>query len=178
MDNISNATFVDHAAIQSVVDGVDEVARQQESKWGVGRLELLVSNELRTKFRRQLQRFNDAIASNDLEKVQTTGEATKRGWLILDQAAAAAGAVPLSPEYWEFQLSDGSVVAFCRNGYDAHAVVREGRRLQVWSADEIIRLIESNYEIVLTKQMFPGAEVVSARPKKPATFNHTADEEC
>lgn len=156
----------DYDAIQSVIDGVDEVARQQEARWGVGRLELLVSNDLREKFRRQLKRFNDAITEHEVAQVRKSGEGMKRAWQALDQAATEAGAAPLSPEFWEVQLSDGRVIAFCRDRVDAFAVFRAGRYIDVWSTQEVMQLIEKFPEIALAKTTFPGATVVSARSKR------------
>src|SRR5678816_873764 len=153
-------------AIGSVVDGLDEVARQQEAKWGVGRLELLVDDELRTKFRRQLRRFNEAITDNDVERVRQSGAAMRRGWEALDQAATKAGAKPIDPEIWEINLADGRVVALCKTIPEAFAVSRSGRYIDVWTVEEIARLIEKFPEIALAKETFPGALVESARSKK------------
>jgi hypothetical protein len=41
--NTKQISRYEHDAIQAVIDGVDETARRGEDKWGVGRLELLVS---------------------------------------------------------------------------------------------------------------------------------------
>ena len=56
--------------IQAVIDGVDHVALEMERKWGVGRLRLLVDVDLRVAFDRQLEKFNAAIWSHDLEDVR------------------------------------------------------------------------------------------------------------
>jgi hypothetical protein len=156
----------DYDAIQSVIDGVDEVARCCENRWGVGRLELLVSNDLREKFRRQLKRFNDAITEHDVARVRITGAAMQRAWQALDQAATEAKAPLLAPEYWEAQLTDGRLVAICRANVDAHAVVIEGRAIDVWTTQELIRVIENFPEVALAKATFPGATVISAKSKR------------
>lgn len=155
-----------HDAIQAVVDGVDEAARRGEDKWGVGRLELLVSDELREKFCRQQRRFNEAIQSQDVEQVRSAGGAMRRGWEALDQAATESGAQPLSPEVWEIAMTDGRVIAFCRNRADAYHAFRAGRHADVWTLEEVRHLIEAWPEIALAKHSFAGAEVVSARVKR------------
>ena len=156
----------EYDAIQSVVDGVDEDARRQEAKWGVGRLELLVPDELREKFRRQLTRFNEAIIKQSVYDVRQSGAAMRRGWEALDRAATAAGAEPLKEDMWEILLPDGRVVAFCRDNTHAYAVFRSGRKVDVWTPEEIARLIDKFPEIALAKKTFPGATVVSARSKQ------------
>jgi len=155
-------------AISSIVDGADEAARQREAKWGVGRLELLVNDELRTKFRRQVRRFNEAITDGDVERVRQSGAAMRRGWEALDHAATKMGAKPIDPEIWEINLSDGRVVALCKTLPDAFATVRSGRYVDVWTVEEIARLIEKFPEIVLAKETFPGVLVQSVRAKQPA----------
>jgi hypothetical protein len=160
----------EHDAISSVVAGVDETARQQEAKWGVGRLELLVSNELREKFRRQLRRFNDAITEQDVHQIRQAGAAMQRGWEALDEAATEAGAEPLKENMWEILLPDGRVVAFCQDNMNAYAVFRAGRNVDVWTPEEMARLIVSFPEIALAKQTFPGTTVISARSKQISEF--------
>ena len=47
--------------IQAIVDGLDEIARGMERKWGVGRLRLLVSDLLRSKFDAQKDKLDADI---------------------------------------------------------------------------------------------------------------------
>lgn len=155
----------DYDAINSVVDGVDACARKYEDKWGVGRLELLVSDELREKFRRQMERFNDAISKHDVVKVRISGAATHRAWQALDKAAEDTGQKPLEPEVWELAMPGGRVIVFCRHIHDSYAAYRNGRDIEVWTPDEIIRLIDKYPDIVLAKQTFPGAYVQAVRAK-------------
>lgn len=154
--------------MQALIDGVDEVAKAAEAKWGVGRLRLLVSDELREKFDRQGRLLNQAIWTGDLDGVGTGAEthapAMRRGWQALDAAATAAGAQPLSPAVWEVPLSGGRVAALVRSVAEVHQVAREGRYVQVWSVDEIARLIDAFPEVVKAKEVFPGAEVLCGRP--------------
>lgn len=158
----------EHDAISSVVAGVDEAARLYETKWGVGRLELLVSDALREKFRKQLRRFNEAITASDVERVRQSGGAMRRAWEALDVAATQAGAAVCHPDVWEIGLSDGRVVALCRTRAEAFSVWYAGRYVDVWTGEEIARLIEKFPEIALAKSTFPGALVESARSKQPA----------
>lgn len=156
----------DAAAIDSVIDGVMATQRQYEDKWGVGRLELLVDDELRLKFRDQYNRFNEAVMEHNVVLVRTRGAAMNRAWVALDQAATAAGAPTLHPEVWEIELPDGRVIAFCRHLHDSFHVARSGRAIEIWTPEEIVRVITSFPEIALAKDVFPGATVVSIKPKR------------
>ena len=60
-------------AIKSVIDGVDHVAVEMENEWGVGRLRLLVGDDMRERFDRQAQLFNEAIITNDVKAVRRHG---------------------------------------------------------------------------------------------------------
>lgn len=129
-------------------------------------MELLVSDELREKFRRQLRRFNEAIEAHDVERVRQAGWAMRRGWEVLDKAAAAAGAAPLDPEVWEVRLPGGRIAAVCRGGADAFAATRSGRWLEVWTLEEFARVVENFPMLALAKQTFPGALIEDIRPKR------------
>lgn len=166
MQNSKRIGWQEYDAIQAVIDGVDQVARTYERKWGVGRLELLVSDELREKFRRQLRRFNDAIQEHDAGKVKAAGDAMRRGWDALDRHATAEGAPLLDPAVWEIRMPDGRVSAFCRDNAEAHAVTWTGRYIDVWTIEEVARIIEKFPEIALAKQTFPGATVTNMRSKR------------
>lgn len=157
--------------IASAIAGVDAVAVEMENKWGVGRLELLVDDELRVKFRKQARKLNDAINAFDAERVRRHAEAMKKAWLALDLAATAAGALALDPEIWEIGLTDGRVVALTRTTAEATAATRQGRHTDVWSLDEIANVIEAFPSIVKAKQTFPGAIVKSVRAKNNEAFD-------
>ncbi len=159
-------TWQEHDAISAVTTGVDAVAVEMESRWGVGRLPLLVSDELREKFTRQLRRLDQAIVANDVERIRQSGAATKRAWLALDQAATETGQQQLQPNAWEVRLADGRVVALCRTNAEAHAEVRSGRHLEVWTIDEIARIMFAFPGLGTAKQVFPGATVESVRSRR------------
>lgn len=163
MSDLRPPGWEEYDAIQSIIEGVDEVTRQHEAVWGVGRLDLLVSDELRVKFRKQIDRFNAAIYDHNLDAVRKSGEAMKRAWITLAEAAIAAGHKPLEPEVWEIAMPDGKVIAFTKTNAEAAVVTRSGRYLDVWTVEEVARIIHKFPEIALAKQTFPGAMIKSAR---------------
>lgn len=151
--------------ITAVIDGVDAVAVEMERKWGVGRLRLLVGDDLRERFDRQRRKFNKAIWSGEIADVERQANGMRKGWQALDRAAEQAGAEPLTPQAWEARREDGSVIALVRTAAEAHAVAREGRYLAVYTLDEIVRLIQAYPEVARAKEIFPGALVEDVRTR-------------
>jgi hypothetical protein len=149
-------------AIRAIIDGLDQIALEMERKWGVGRLRLLVSDLLRTRFNAQKDKLDAAIATNREHYIRAQAEGMKRAWAALDRAASEARHPPFSPDVWECVLpSSGEVVAIVRTETEAHHVCRE---LRVFTLEEIARLIEALGPTVLeAKRVFPGATVSGIR---------------
>lgn len=162
-----------YAAIGSAIDGVDKVASDMERKWGVGRLRLLVPDDLRERFDLQKLAFDKAIEANDVDTVRRTGAAMQRAWAALDRVATEAGAQPLSPEHWECVAPDsGEVFAIVRSNAEAAALLREGRAMQVYTLDEVARLLAGFPELAKAKAAFPGIEVSAVRSRAPFDEAH------
>jgi hypothetical protein len=171
MNDLRPPGWSEYDAIQSVIEGVDEVAKQYEAKWGVGRLDLLVPDDLREKFRKQQFRFDAAIMSHDIEAIRKSGAAMKRAWEALDAVAVECGNQPLELNVWEVAMSNGHVAAFVQTNAEAAIVTRSGRYLEVWTLAEVARVIDKFPEIALAKQTFPGATVKVVRFKKPVDWS-------
>ena len=136
-----------YIAAQAHIDGADQAATAMEQKWGAGRLRLLVSPELRDKFDRQRYLLNQAIWHGDLEAVRTQAARMTSAWQALDGAAVAAGASCLSPEVWEVVLEDGTVAAIVPDTAAAKGTMADGRRMAVYTIEEIGRLL-SHYPAI------------------------------
>ena len=78
----------DHATLKAYIDGVDAIARAAETAWGIGRLPMLVDDELRAKFYRQQARWRFAL--------ETAYEARICTAAMMD-AARASSAGPTMP---------------------------------------------------------------------------------
>lgn len=152
-----------YIAGRAYMDGADHTASEMEAKWGADRLRLLVSPELREKFDRQRYLFNQAIWHGELEDVRRESNRMTTAWLALDRAAVAAGKALLDPLVWEIALEDGSVAAVVPDKDQAHRVVGEGRKVTVFTLDEIGRLLSNYPGIAQTKLVFPGATVTAVR---------------
>jgi hypothetical protein len=152
-----------YIAGRAYLDGADETAAEMEAKWGCDRLRLLIGPELREKFDRQRYLLNQAIWHGELEAVRREANRMVSAWLALDCAAAAAGKSPLSPEVWEVPLADGSVAAIVPDDAAAHGVIAEGRKVSVFTLEEIGRLLSNYPDIAKAKLTFPGATVTAVR---------------
>lgn len=152
-----------YLAGRAAIDEADAAAIQAERFWGVGRLRLLVSAELRERFDRQRYRFNQAVWHGDLEDVKRESQRMCAAWRVLDAAARKSDQSAIDPVFWEVGLSDGSVAVICRSNAEAHALVAEGRRCTVYTLAEIGRLIEALPAVVKAKETFPGATVSAWR---------------
>ena len=152
-----------YLAGQEEVDSLDIVALQMEEKWGVDRLRLLVPQELREKFDRQRYLTNQAVWHGELEDVRRECRRMVKAWMALDRAAEAAGASRMAGGVWECAGASGAVYALVRHPSDARAVKADGRRLQVYTLEEIANLLDQFPALVKVKDAFPGASVVRSR---------------
>jgi hypothetical protein len=152
-----------YIAGQAHIDGADAVAMAMETRWGAGRLRLLVSAELREKYDRQRYLFNQAIWHGDLEAVRRESSRMIAAWQALDKAATINHALELSSNVWEVALEDGTVVAMVRTVEEAKAVVREGRQVVVYTLEEIGRMLTNYRAVTEVKEAFPGATVTQIR---------------
>lgn len=152
--------------IQGLVQTVDLVTDAMEQKWGVGRLRMLVGDDLRERFDRQWAKWQDAYASRDLEAVRRHTEAMRRAWAALDAAAEAAGHEPLRPETWEARMPDGAVLAIVRTIAEARAIGPDTVQRRVWTLDEIARVLhawEGLRWVDAAREAFPGSRVDALR---------------
>lgn len=148
---------------QAFIDEADKLAVEVETRWGAGRVRLLVDAELRTKFDRQRYLFNQAIWHGDLEQLRREAGRMAAAWRALDRAAAASDHQPLDPQVWEVALENGTVAAIVPDYDHAAKVAADGRRVAVYSLEEVGRLLSAYPGIVVAKVVFPGAEVTQIR---------------
>jgi hypothetical protein len=152
----TNGTYISGRAY---IDGADQEAAEKEKKWGADRLRLLVSSELREKFDRQRLLLNKAIWHGDLEEVRSEAGRMVVAYEALDRAATDAGKQPLPREVWEVALDDGSVAAIVPDRERAAMVNADGRKVAVYTLDEIAKLLSNYPEVAKAKLVFPGATV-------------------
>ena len=143
---------------QEAIDDAQMAAVEMERKWGRGRLRLLVDAELREKFDRQRYLFSNAIWKGELPDVQREAKRMVAAYRALDRRATETGMVTLPATVWEVALSDGAVAVIVKEPELAYQWA-DGRRANVYTLEEIGRLIEGFPMLAKVKEAFPGATV-------------------
>jgi hypothetical protein len=169
----SHGTYI---AGRAVLDGVDVIAAEMDAFWGIDRLRLLVSPELREKFDRQRYRLAAAIRNGDLETLRQECARMARAWNVLNAAAREAGAEPIQADVWEVALADGTIAAIVPDNVSAHRVNQDGRAVSVFTLEEVGRLLDIHNGVVKAKLQWPGATVIAARKSVPDPLDAELDD--
>jgi hypothetical protein len=164
-----------HDRIQAAIIPTDAVARAAELRWGVCRLESLVSAVTITRWREGWSRYCEAIRTADADGVERLAPKIAQAIRAMEAEAEAAGHAPLSPTAWEAPLADGRVLVVTRTFAEAHALSgssdgREGggvgsspdpRERVVWTMEELANVLPTLEVTYQAKVHFPGARVKS-----------------
>jgi hypothetical protein len=163
----------DCATLAAYFEGVEAARRELEGKWGIGRAELLASDDLRARWRRQCASWRAAYAAawesqfltrDQLQLVQDKAGAMRRGYAALDAHAEEAGHRPIAPWVWEVMLPQGEVAAIVQTNAEAGKVIADGRYLVVYTLAEVGAVIAALPDALsLAKQTFPGARFQTPR---------------
>jgi len=144
---------------------------EMTDKWGANRLPLLVSAELRDKWRAQAAKVNHAEWHGTLDDVLLQCRRMTNAWLALDRAATDAGHGPPDVGLWEITRSDGRTMRLARTDADARRAPAGG---VVWSVEEVALIIElyerDNAVMREIKAQFAGSTVVSITPTRTPQF--------
>lgn len=166
-----------YLAGRSHLDGLDALAVAMERKWGIGRLRLLVSADLREKFDRQRMLLNTAITEGDVDLLAHEVRRMMTAWNRLDAVATEAGALPLSPDVWEaHDTNTGEVIMICRDTVEAAALVRENRGALIFTLAEIGAILSAYRDITEIKRAFPGSVVRPLGRTRPDPVSVTTGE--
>lgn len=103
---------------------IDQAFFASETKYGVGRLERLVSPATLEAYRRGWDAYRVALDDCDGEALETVGPKMIAALAFMDAEAAAAGHAPLAPDTWECGMVDGTVLVVVRTNAEASAVMR------------------------------------------------------
>ena len=169
-------SWEDYGTIQNAIIGLDAYVADLEREWGWGRLRLIAPDDLRARFDRQAQKLNEAVWS-EKPAPEVVGQvaAMRRGWDALVASAKANGHTPPPVHQFEFVLSSGTVAVIVRDPHDVTRVAVDGRRVVVYTLDEIRRLLEARPEVCEVKAAFPGATVETAKYARPMDWAHGDD---
>jgi hypothetical protein len=154
-----------YIAGRAALDEADALEVEMELKWGRDRLRLLVSTELREKFDRQRYLTSHARWKGELEDVRREAQRMAKAWAALDKAAEANGAQVLDPAIWEVTLEDGTVATIVREPALCNRILSEGRKINVYTLEEIAHMISAFPEVAKVKEHFPGATVTRTKTR-------------
>ena len=155
-----------YLAGKEALDAADMLGVEMDRKWGVGRLRLLVSGQMREKFDRQRYLMAQSRWEGTLEDVKRESQRMVTAYNALDAAATASGASLVDDSVWEVGIPSGmlkgSVLAIVKNDEALPKVAAEGRNVIVVTLDEVARIIGYDHDTLMVKQTFPGAQIEAA----------------
>jgi hypothetical protein len=159
---------VDAGIIYSAIQPLDQIANEMECKWGVGRLERLVSVETAAKFGAAREKLNAAIEAQDADEVVKRSKVMCRAWQALDAEATAGGHRKIVAEVWVAEDDEGNPFSVVKTLADAIDLQKNGVTGAVYHLQEIGRIIamfERSAPVVqFAKGAFQNANIKAIRP--------------
>ena len=170
---MSKPTATDADRVAAAIVPTDAVARAAELRWGVARLESLVSAETLLSWKKGFTLYSDAIARCDPDEVKRLAPMIAQAILAMEEEAEERGHQPMSPTCWEAPMAGGRVLVVTRTFAEASALQAssDGRERVVWTMEELANVMPRLEEINAIKNVFPGARVQSS-VKKTEGFAH------
>lgn len=149
----------------------DTAARNMERKWGVNRLEGLVSPETAARYGSAVGKLNAAMEANDAAEVAARASVCIRGMAAMDAEASAAGHQPIPPQVQEIDVG-GTLCAVLWDGnqWPVYAALRPGVR--TYTPLEVANALAAyGASVAAVKDAFPGAEVKAVRSPLAQALN-------
>jgi hypothetical protein len=116
---------------------VDQAMWESEQKYGVGRLERLVSPATLASYRRGWDLYRAALEASDAAAVEAVGPRMVAALAVMDAEARKNGFGPLAPDTWETPLGDdGTVLVVVRTQAEQAAVIRANNPTRITAAPE------------------------------------------
>jgi len=113
---------------------VDQTFFDSEQKWGVGRLERIISPATLAAYQRGWAAYRLALEEGDADALEAIGPKMIAALAFMDAEASAAGHKPLDVSTWEIALPDGRVLVIVRTSAEAVAVSRAEKAVKAVSA--------------------------------------------
>ena len=153
------------SVIHASINSVDKVARDIEQRWGIGKLEKLCDPALATRFEQARQNLNYALRMENITEVVAKSQDLIRGWKIIEKKVLEAGHKPKCEKVWHMVNDEGKKYAFV-NDISDH--VYFDKDITVVSMEEVLRIVDDYHKDIYgeVKKHFPGAEIVSIKPKE------------
>jgi hypothetical protein len=116
---VSPKVSVEEQQCDTMVGALAYDTQRMDWKWGIGRLEELVSTETAAKYGLAMARLNQAMDAHCVGDVSKWVESCRRGLVILDAEALSRGHLALPTDVWEVEAEGIKFV-----------LVRDGRKWQ------------------------------------------------
>jgi hypothetical protein len=159
--------------IDGALKPLDALASEMEARWGVGRLQELVTPATAAKWQSAKHKLDLAIADGGVGEVIKRAGVLMRGWQVLEQEAMDAGNKPMPVDIWiaSVEAENGKPAvqyAIAKNNSDA-SLAQSG--LVVYTLPEVARIIRAFNDGLLchtdaVKAAFPKAVITDVRPKE------------
>jgi len=120
-------TADDNDRFRAALIPVDEAMWASEQRYGVGRLERLVSPATLAAYQRGWSAYRQALESGDAGALEIIGPKMIQALAVMDTEATAAGHKPLAPDTWEADMGNGVTLVVVRTNAEASAVLRASR---------------------------------------------------
>jgi hypothetical protein len=120
-------TQEDHDRFRAAMIPIDEAMWASEQRWGVGRLERIISPMTLAAYKRGWDAYRAALDDCDGVAVESIGPKMIQALAVMSAEASAAGHQPLAPDVWEADMGNGVVLVVVRTSAEASAVLRASR---------------------------------------------------
>lgn len=138
----------------------DQAVREMDKKWGVDRLPEIVSPESAAKWGKAMAGLNEAINSEDADKVKFWVEVCLRGLKSMDEEAYKAGQPISDPAIWEYKY-EGKIYGIIEDGRNWPAAYARRPDMVIFSMREVAIALHAhrNGLVEAVKMAFPGAAI-------------------
>ena len=155
--------------IQAAITELDICVSGFEKRWGIDRLQELVSAETQQKYWRQVDKLDAAIEANDADLVIKYAAGMMRAYTAMQSEARNRGHDELQGTWFECETPDGRVLIVAPSFAESHKAARERPDALVYSIDEVASIIckdKTGRFANAVKEVFPVATVESVRQVK------------
>ena len=165
------ATDIKRTRVQSAVWDYDRAIVEAEKIWGVDRLPMLVDQEMRAKWWRNVEALNQAITANDDEKVRAIVPNLIKGIGKMIEMASLSGHGPIEYEAWETPMGD-KILRITRAWPEYADRVDPRPGVVTYSIEAVARILQDRASVVnKVLEAFPGAQVKAVRSKLEEELN-------
>jgi len=144
----------------------DVDCRRYDALWGVDRLPALCGEEMREKWRSQIDKLNTAIQKESVRQVEELVTGCSRGFEVMDKQARENGHTPTIPTSMQTSMKDGSTLIIATSGPDAENLKELHPDATIYTLKEIANLLhQDKYALVNKTKEILGGDIKEIRTK-------------